>query len=114
MLPRTERRPLGFFLELRTPTSRTCRRTSKRGSTSNTGRELPVWHSQPPIEKPTHNTRHHVAQHEHYYRHTYATKAELVVSVDKWMNFYNTTRRHSSIGNQSPNAFERSLRTAAA
>jgi hypothetical protein len=31
-----------------------ARRTSRRGSTSNTGRELPIWHSQPPIEKLTH------------------------------------------------------------
>jgi transposase InsO family protein len=53
-------------------------------------------------------------KHEQYYRHTYATKAELVVSVDKWMNFYNTTRRHSAIGNQSPDNYERSLRTTAA
>ncbi|WP_024802945.1 IS3 family transposase [Nocardia sp. BMG51109] len=53
-------------------------------------------------------------KHEHYYRHTYATKTELVASVDKWMNFYNTTRRHFAIGNQSPDNYERSLRTAAA
>lgn len=53
-------------------------------------------------------------KHEHYYRHTYAKKAELVVSVDKWMNFYRTTRRHSAIGNQIPDSHERSLRTTAA
>ncbi|MCX4094587.1 IS3 family transposase, partial [Nocardia sp. alder85J] len=53
-------------------------------------------------------------KHEHYYRHTYTTKSELVVSVDKWMNFYNTDRRHSAIGNQSPDSYERSLRTTAA
>ncbi|WP_146099136.1 transposase [Nocardia nova] len=48
------------------------------------------------------------------FQHAYATKTELVASVDKWMNFYNTTRRHSAIGNQSPDDYERSLRTAAA
>ncbi|WP_373560078.1 integrase core domain-containing protein [Rhodococcus sp. ACPA1] len=37
-------------------------------------------------------------KHEYYYRHTFATKAELVAAVDKWMNFYNSRRRHSSIG----------------
>jgi hypothetical protein len=34
--------------------ARPARRTSRRGSTSNTGLELLIWHSQPPIEKPTH------------------------------------------------------------
>ncbi|MFD4407766.1 IS3 family transposase [Nocardia sp. NPDC058499] len=37
-------------------------------------------------------------KHEHYYRHTYATKAELVAAVDKWMHWYRTRRRHSAIG----------------
>ncbi|MFD3707653.1 IS3 family transposase [Nocardia sp. NPDC058658] len=48
-------------------------------------------------------------KHEHYYRHAFATIAELVASVDMWMSFYNTTRRHSAIGNQSPDSYERSL-----
>lgn len=51
-------------------------------------------------------------KHEHYYRHTYVTKAELVASVDKWMHRYNTRRRHSSIGMVSPIAFEQSLSVA--
>ncbi|MGW4126526.1 IS3 family transposase [Nocardia sp. NPDC004711] len=52
-------------------------------------------------------------KHEHYYRHVYATKPELVAAVDKWISFYNTTRRHSAIGMQSPDNFEKSLHAAA-
>ncbi|MEV4130520.1 integrase core domain-containing protein [Nocardia sp. NPDC049707] len=52
-------------------------------------------------------------KHEEYYCHVYATKAELVAAVDNWINFYNTTRRHSAIGMQSPDNFEKSLRAAA-
>ncbi|MFI9536812.1 IS3 family transposase [Nocardia fusca] len=52
-------------------------------------------------------------KHEHYYRHAYATKAELVAAVDKWMNWYNTQRRHSAIGMISPIAYEQSLSAAA-
>lgn len=53
-LPRTERRPLGFFPELRTPTGRTHRRTSGRGSVTNTNRELRDRHRRPPIHELTH------------------------------------------------------------
>lgn len=52
-------------------------------------------------------------KHEHYYRHAYATKTELVAAVDNWVLFYNSVRRHSSIGMLSPDTFEQSLRTAA-
>lgn len=48
-------------------------------------------------------------KHEHYYRHTFATKSELVTAVDNWMKVYNTTRRHSAIGMLSPVEYERSL-----
>jgi transposase InsO family protein len=48
-------------------------------------------------------------KHEHYYRHTFATKAELVAAIDKWMDSYNSYRRHSSIGMLSPDNYERSL-----
>ena len=52
-------------------------------------------------------------KHEHYYRHTYATRAELVAAVDNWINWFNTERRHSAIGMLSPHRFEQSLtRTA--
>lgn len=52
-------------------------------------------------------------KHEEYYRHVYATRAEIVASVDNWIDFYNTVRRHSAIGMVSPSAYEKSLRTAA-
>ncbi|TQC38374.1 IS3 family transposase [Rhodococcus sp. WS4] len=48
-------------------------------------------------------------KHEYYYRHTFATKAELVAAVDKWMDLYNSRRRHSSIGMLSPDDYEQSL-----
>lgn len=35
---------------------------------------------------------------EHSYRHSYVHNTELVVAVDNWMSYYNTTRRQSTIG----------------
>ncbi|MEV5837699.1 IS3 family transposase [Nocardia sp. NPDC052112] len=57
------------------------------------------------------HTRLRVAQHECYYRHTYATKTELIAAVDNWMHFYNHRRRHSAIGMRSPIDYEQSLKT---
>jgi putative transposase len=51
-------------------------------------------------------------KHEHYYRHVFATKAELIAAVDNWMNFYNHERRHSAIGMRSPINYEHSLKAA--
>lgn len=48
-------------------------------------------------------------KHEYYYRHTFATKAELVAAVDKWIGWYNNRRRHSAIGMLSPGCYEQSL-----
>jgi transposase InsO family protein len=48
-------------------------------------------------------------KHEEYYRHAYATKAELVAGVDMWIRFYNNLRRHSAIGMRSPDEYEKSL-----
>lgn len=48
-------------------------------------------------------------KHEYYYRHTFATKAELVAAVDNWIVRYNTGRRHSAIGMLSPVCYEQSL-----
>ncbi|MFI5436582.1 integrase core domain-containing protein [Rhodococcus baikonurensis] len=48
-------------------------------------------------------------KHEHYYRHNFATKAELFAAIDNWMEFHNSYRRDSSIGMLSPDAWERSL-----
>jgi transposase InsO family protein len=52
-------------------------------------------------------------KHEHYYRHVYATKTELVAAIDKWVTFYNSVRRHSAIGMLSPDAYELSQTAAA-
>ncbi len=60
-LPRTERGPLGFFPELRTPTTRSCRRTSERGLISNTDQELRTRHRRPPIREFTRHARLRVA-----------------------------------------------------
>jgi putative transposase len=48
-------------------------------------------------------------KHEFYYRHTFANKTELIAAVDKWMNRYNSQRRHSAIGMQTPIAYEQSI-----
>lgn len=47
-----------------------------------------------------------VFKHEYYYRHTFATRAELYLAIDRWMVYYNDRRRHSSIGQVSPINFE--------
>jgi len=51
-------------------------------------------------------------KHEHYYRHAFRTKAELVAAVDNWMRFYNHERRHSAIGMRSPINYEHTLKAA--
>ena len=48
-------------------------------------------------------------KHEYYYRHTFVYATELVAAVDNWMTFYNTHRRHSTIGMLSPANYEQSL-----
>ncbi|MGQ4601646.1 IS3 family transposase [Nocardia sp. R6R-6] len=53
-------------------------------------------------------------KHEFYYRRTFTRKSELVAAVDKWIDWYNTSRRHSAIGGISPLRYEQSLSTAAA
>jgi transposase InsO family protein len=52
-------------------------------------------------------------KHEYYYRHTFATRAELVAAVDNWIRWYNHERRHSAIGMLSPIRYEQSLTGAA-
>lgn len=52
-------------------------------------------------------------KHEEYYRHVYATKAELVAAIDKWIRFFNSVPRHSAIGMLSPDVYEKSLPAAA-
>jgi putative transposase len=48
----------------------------------------------------------------YYYRQAFATRAELVAAVDKWMHVYNNQRRYSVIGMLSPIAYEQSLEAA--
>ena len=51
---------------------------------------------------------------EHYHRHTFATRAEAIASVSTWIEqVYNRRRRHSSLGQINPVAFEHRLTTAA-
>ena len=50
-----------------------------------------------------------IFKHEYYFRHTFATRAELYRAIDKWMVYYNTRRRHSSNGQRSPLAYEAGL-----
>ena len=35
-------------------------------------------------------------KHEHYYRHTFATKLELITAVDNWMRFYSHQRKRGT------------------
>jgi transposase InsO family protein len=46
-------------------------------------------------------------KHEYYYRHAFSTRAELYLAIGKWMVYYNSRRRHSSVGQKSPIVFER-------
>ena len=48
-------------------------------------------------------------KHEYYYRHAFATRAELYLAIDRWMVYYNSRRRHSSIGQVSPMAYEHAV-----
>jgi transposase InsO family protein len=52
-------------------------------------------------------------KHEYYYRHAFATRAELYLAIDTWMVYYNSRRRHSSVGQVSPIAFENSVEVQA-
>lgn len=47
---------------------------------------------------------------EYFYRHAFATRAEVYDGVGEWIEvFYNRYRRHSAIGYSSPVAYELSL-----
>ncbi len=47
-------------------------------------------------------------KHKYYYRHTFATKAELVAAVDNWIGHYKNKRRRSSVGMLNPACYEQS------
>lgn len=51
---------------------------------------------------------------EYYDRHTFATRAEAIEAVSRWINtVYNTRRRHSALGYISPLHFEQQYINAA-
>ena len=50
-----------------------------------------------------------IFKHEYYYRHTFATRAELYLAIDRWMDYYNGKRRHSSIDQVSPVEYEKTV-----
>jgi len=51
---------------------------------------------------------------EYYQRHWFATRSEAIRAVSSWIEtVYNRRRRHSSLGQISPVAFEHQLITAA-
>ena len=52
---------------------------------------------------------------EYFYRHAFATRAQVYDGVSEWIEvFYNRYRRHSAIGFISPVAYELSLDQPAA
>jgi transposase InsO family protein len=47
-------------------------------------------------------------------RHAFTDEREARLTSFRWLHRYNTVRRHSRLGQRSPNAYENSTRTAPA
>jgi hypothetical protein len=56
-----------------------------------------------------HAARRETSKDEYAYRHTCATKAELIAAGDNWMRFYNNERRHSALRRLSSIGYEKTL-----
>ena len=50
-----------------------------------------------------------IFKHEYHYRHAFATRAELYLAIDRWMDYYNGRRRHSGIDQVSPVEYEKTV-----